>query len=547
KVRRNYLMDWLRPWYRRFLDRYLDRKWRIFAVAAVIFGSSVLMIPFLGTEFLPELDEGSILVEQVRMPSVTLAESVENANWFAARLMESIPEIETVVPKTGRSDLANDWMGVHQTDVWVVLKPRDAWRPGMTKEKIRDLIEPYLTSEPGLSYNFTQPIAMRVDELTSGVKSDIAVKVYGERLDVLNDVADRIARIVPTVEGTDNFFVEQTEGQPYLNVEIDRERIASYGLNVNDVQEVIEAGIGGEAAGQVFEGQRRFDIVIRFPEALRSSFRDIADAPIQLPGGGYIPLSRVATVSAEEGPREIARESGWRRVIVGINVRDIDIGSYVTALQMAVRENVDVPAGNFLEYGGAFEDQQRAMRHLYVVVPLALFIIFGLLYMMFGQIRYALLILLALPFALSGGVFLLWMRGLYLSVSASIGFVALFGVAVLNGIVLVAHLNKLRQDGLSVRDATLQGSVDRLRPVLMTALVASLGFIPMAFNVGPGSEVQRPLATVVIGGLITATILTLAVLPTVYNWIEKDDRVPGRDHQAFTGDQISDREEGSTA
>jgi cobalt-zinc-cadmium resistance protein CzcA len=396
----------------------------------------------------------------------------------------------------------------------------------MSKESIQDRIRPYLQSEPGLSYNFTQPIAMRVDELTSGVKSDVAVKVFGEDLETLNRVGEAIARLLPDLPGTDNFFLEQAIGQPYLTVEIDRAAIASFGLNVSDVQDIIEGGVGGKAVGQVFEGQRRFDIVLRFPEGLRDSFRKLMDVPVPLPDAGVIPLSRVASVTAQEGPREIARENAWRRVIVGVNLAGIDIGTYVANLQRAIDDQVELPGGVFLEYGGAFEEQQRAMRHLYVVVPLALFIIFGLLFVMFGQVRYALLILLNLPFALSGGVFILWARGLYLSVSASIGFVALFGVAVLNGIVLVSHMNDLRRRGLPVRDATIQGATDRLRPVLMTALVASFGFIPMAFNVGPGSEVQRPLASVVIGGLVTSTLLTLLVLPTLYNWLERDDRVP---------------------
>ncbi|MCB0259010.1 MAG: efflux RND transporter permease subunit, partial [Calditrichaeota bacterium] len=312
-----------------------------------------------------------------------------------------------------------------------------------------------------------------------------------------------------------------------LNINIDRNAVASYGLNVDEVQRVIEVGIGGQTVSEVFEGQRRFDIVLRFPEDSRDRFEKVMEIPVRLPGGGFIPLKRVAEITAQEGPREIARENGWRRVIVGANLQDIDIGSYVARLRSEIDRKIDIPPGYFLEYGGAFENQQRAMQHLYIVVPLSLFIILGLMYMMFGQIRYVLLIFLNLPFALTGGIFLLWLRGLYLSVSASIGFVALFGVAVLNGIVLVEHLNQMRQQGLSVREAVLQGSTDRLRPVLMTALVASLGFIPMAFNVGPGSEVQRPLATVVIGGLITATFLTLFVLPTIYDWIEKHERVPG--------------------
>lgn len=435
KLRKNYVIKWLRPRYKKFLEFSLNRKAITIGSAIVIFLSSLAVIPFLGTEFLPELDEGSILVEQVRMPSVTLEESVENANWLGGQLMANIPEIKTVVPKTGRSDLANDWMGVHQTDVWVVLKNPDEWRDGLMKEDIVDMIRPYLETEPGLSYNFTQPIAMRVDELTSGVKSDIAVKIFGEELEVLDQVGRDISAILNDIDGTDNHYLEQSSGQPYFNIEIDREAVASYGLNVNDVQHVIETGIGGSEAGQIFEGQRRFGIVVRLPEHLRNSFQDIMDVPLQLPNGGYISLKEVAHIYAEEGPREIARENGWRRAILGINIRDIDTGTYVANLQEAIESQIDVPAGYFLQYGGAFEDQQRAMNHLYIVVPISLLIIIGLLYMMFGKFRFTMLIFLNLPIALSGGIFILWIRGLYLSVSASIGFVALFGVAVLNGIV----------------------------------------------------------------------------------------------------------------
>ncbi|MEX0905641.1 MAG: CusA/CzcA family heavy metal efflux RND transporter [Balneolaceae bacterium] len=525
KLRKNYVINWLRPRYKKFLEKSLNMKVITVGSAVVVFVASLVLLPYLGTEFLPELDEGSILVEQVRMPSVTLEESAENADWLAAKLTQNIPEIKTVVPKTGRSDLANDWMGVHQTDVWIVLEPRDEWRDGLDKEDIINLIRPYLETEPGLSYNFTQPIAMRVDELTSGVKSDIAVKIFGEDLETLDVIGRDISQILGELEGTDNHYLEQSSGQPYFNIEIDREAVASYGLNVNEVQHVIETGIGGSVAGQIFEGQRRFDIVVRLPEHLRNSFQEIMDVPVQLPKGGYISLKQVAHIYAEEGPREIARENGWRRAILGINIRDIDTGTYVASLQQAIEEKVNVPAGYFLQYGGAFEDQQRAMNHLYVVVPISLLIIIGLLYMMFGKFRFTLLIFLNLPLALSGGIFILWMRGLYLSVSASIGFVALFGVAVLNGIVLVYHLNNLRKDGWDLKEAVIQGSADRLRPVLMTALVASLGFLPMAFNVGPGSEVQRPLASVVIGGLVTSTLLTLLVLPTIYHWMEKGKKL----------------------
>jgi len=521
RPRKNPLVDWLKPKYGRFLEKNLNKRWIILGTAIGLFVISMFIMSRLGSEFLPELDEGSILVEQVRMPSVTLDESIQNANWLGGKLMENIPEVKTVVPKTGRSDLANDWMGVHQTDVWIVLKPAKEWRKGVTKEDIIARIEPYLKTEPGLAYNFTQPIAMRVDELTSGVKSDLAVKVYGEDLEVLKELGDKISGLVGNLSGTANYFVEQPVGQPYLTIEIDREAAASFGLNVDDIQSVIEAGIGGESAGQVFEGQRRFDIVVRFPLDMRDRFEKIMEIPVQLPNDEFIPLKRVTRIVPQEGPREIQRENGWRRLIVGINIRDIDMGTYVGSLQSALDKSNIIPAGYFMEYGGTFENQQRAMKHLMLVVPLSLLIIIGLLYMNFGKFRYAFLILLNLPFAMSGGVFLMWIRGMHLSVSASIGFIALFGVAVLNGIVLVSYINQIRSHGLELRDSVIAGSVDRLRPVLMTALVASLGFIPMAFNTGPGSEVQRPLATVVIGGLITSTLLTLFVLPTVYHWMER--------------------------
>ena len=327
------------------------------------------------------------------------------------------------------------------------------------------------------------------------MKSDLAVKIYGEDLDVLGKIGDNISELLPTLPGTDNFYVEQSVGQPYLTIQIDREAVASFGLNVDDVQKVIEAGIGGLEAGQLYEGQRRFDILVRYPTDVRDQLQKIREVPVQLSNCEYIPLERVSEIVLQECPREIQRENGWRRLIVGINIKDIDLGSYVAKLQNVITEKGQIPSGYFIEYGGTFENQRRAMRHLLLVVPLSIFIIIGLLFLNFGSMKYAVLILLNLPFALSGGVFLLWLRGMYLSISASIGFVALFGVAVLNGIVLIDHINYLRKEkpGLNLKNQVIEGAVDRLRPVLMTALVASLGFLPMAFNTGPGSEVQRPL------------------------------------------------------
>lgn len=522
KIRRNFLIEFLRPKYQKFLNKYLERKFVLIIPTLVVFIISLIIMFNMGTEFLPELDEGAILVEQIRMPSVTLSESVENSNWFAGKIKENIPEIKTVVCKTGRSDLANDWMGIHQTDVWIILKPKKEWRPGISKEDIIKQIEPYLETEPGLAYNFTQPIAMRVDELTSGVKSDLAVKIFGEDLNTLQEIGKQIIGIVSNLEGTDNFYLEQSEGQPYVTINIDREAVAQFGLNVDEIQTVIEAGIGSKVAGKLFEGQKSFDIVVRFPENIRNTIDKIAEIPVHLPNGDFIPLKRVANIVPSEGPREIARENGWRRTVLSINIKGIDIGTYISKLQKEIESKVKLPAGYFITYGGSFENQQRAMKHLYLLVPLSLLIIIGLMYVMFGQIRYSLLILLNLPFALTGGILLLWIRGLYISVAASIGFIALFGIAVLNGIVLVEHINKLRLKFLNFKEAVIQGATDRLRPVLMTALVASLGFIPMAFNTGPGSEVQRPLATVVIGGLITSTMLTLLLLPTLFYWMDKN-------------------------
>lgn len=516
-------MPWfekVRSKYTHYLVKIMDHPGRTITFASVFFVLTMVLIPFMGTEFIPELDEGSILVEQIRMPSVTLDESVENANWFAGQIMAAIPEIKTVVPKTGRSDLANDWMGVHQTDVWVVLKPPSEWRSGFMKTDIIRQIEPFLQTEPGMIYNITQPIAMRVDELTSGVKSDVAIKIYGENLDSLSAISERMLPVIYQLQGTANAFVESSTGQPYVTVNIDRDAVAQFGLNVDDVQRVIETGLGGSVAGEVFEGQRRFDLVVRYPEHIRDQIEKLRSVPVSLASGAVVSLDRLASIQLEEGPREIARENGWRRSIVGINLEGIDIGTYVSNLDRAIRAQAQIPAGYFIEYGGAFENQQRAMRHLFLVVPLSLFIITMLMYINFGNIRYVLLILINLPFALSGGLFALWIRGMYISVTAGIGFVALFGVAVLNGIVLVSHINSLRANGMGLKLSTVRGAADRLRPVLMTALVASLGFIPMAVNTGPGSEVQRPLATVVIGGLVTATLLTLFVLPMLYKWME---------------------------
>jgi len=373
---------------------------------------------------------------------------------------------------------------------------------------------------PGVNYNVTQPIAMRVDELVSGVKSDIAVKVFGEDMEVLQAKASEISSVIQDISGAEDVSVEQVSGQTYLNAYIDRQAISRYGLNVADVQRVIEIALGGKVATEIYEGQRRFEVLVRYRENRRGDLYEIANAHVNLPTGGTVLLKQVARVVAEEGPVQVSREFGQRRMVVECNVRGTDIGTFVSQAQRAIEARVTLPPGYHLTWGGQFENQQNAMRRLAVVVPIAIFIIFVLLFTAFGTLRHSLLILLNLPFALTGGIFALFIRDLSLSVSASIGFIALFGVAVLNGVVLLTHINRLVESGKELTVAILEGASDRLRPVLMTALVASFGFVPMALSTGAGAEVQRPLATVVIGGLVTSTILTLLVLPVIYRWVE---------------------------
>ena len=516
----NFVIRWLKPRYERRLSWSLHKTPIITGVAIAGFLASISLVPFMGTEFLPELDEGSFLVEFKRLPSVALSTSVEDGIEIQKEL-KGIPEVRTAVFKTGRPDLANDYMGVHQTDGFIMLKPRDEWRDGMTKPKIEEEIHEILAKYDGFDYGITQPIAMRVDELVAGVKSDVAVKVFGEDYDVLLGKAQEIERVAKGIQGTGSSYVEQVTGQTYLDITIDRAAIARYGIPVARVQDVIEIAIGGKVATEVYEGTRSIDVVVRYAPERRADIESIGNILVDVPRGGRVPLSELAAIEAVEGPVQISREKGQRRIVVGVNLDDRDIGSYVAELQEKISAGVSLPAGVFLEYGGQFENQQRAMQRLSLIVPLALLIIYLLLFAMFGTIRHSAIILMNLPFALSGGILALWVRGMDISVTSAIGFIALFGVAVLNGVVMLEHINQLRKEGKPLADAVVQGATDRLRPVMMTALVASLGFIPMALNTTQGSEVQRPLATVVIGGLITSTLLTLMVLPSVYYWVER--------------------------
>lgn len=525
------LIHWIRLLYTPLLKKALKRKVLVIGIALVVLIGSFALVPFLGSEFIPELDEGSILIQPIRMPSISLTESIEIEKKVQQIIMQ-FPEVEFVVGRLGRPDIATDPMGVNLSDIYVTLKPKSEWKTAKTKEELVEKMVEELKHIPGVNYNITQPIAMRVDELVSGVKSDVAIKLFGDDLKILKEKADEIADVVRNVRGASDVSTEQISGQTYLNIYIDRSAIARYGLNVDDVQRIVEIAIGGKIATEVIEGEARFGVLVRYPENYRSDIQGIENTLVSIPrqiptsrdgqaSGGTIPLAQLARIVAEEGPVQVSREYGQRRIVIECNVRGTDIGSFVAEAKKQIESSVKIPAGYYITWGGQFENQERATRRLLVVVPLSIFIIFVLLFMTFGNLRHSFLILLNLPFALSGGILALLIRDLHMSVSASIGFIALFGVAVLNGIVMISYINQLLKEGHELEFAIVKGASDRLRPVLMTALVASFGFIPMALSHGTGAEVQRPLATVVIGGLMTSTLLTLFVLPVVYNWIEK--------------------------
>ena len=514
------IIVWAKKKYTPILKRILPKRKIVAFVAAGFVALSFAVFPFLGSEFIPQLDEGAIAVQAWRLPSVSLTTSTETSALIEKEILK-FPEVKSVVSKTGRAEIGTDPMGVEISDIFVELKPKDEWKTTDDKEELVESMSEALAMIPGIAFSFSQPIQLRVAELISGVRSDVAIKLFGEDLDVLKEKADEIVRVVSQIEGAADVQAEQITGLPQLQIRIDRSKIARYGINVSDVNEVIETAIGGKSAGEIFEGEKRFDLIVRFKEEARNNVEAIKNLLVPAPNGSNIPLSQIADVYIEEGPAQISREHSQRRIVIEANVRGKDIGSFVEEAEKAIYSKVNLPAGYYLEWGGTFENLQNARTRLMVVVPLSLFLIFVLLFISFGSIRNALLIYTGIPFAIVGGVFSLLFRNMHFSISAGVGFIALFGVAVLNGVVMVSYINKLRQEGLALDEAVIQGATTRLRPVLMTALVASLGFIPMALSTGAGAEVQRPLATVVIGGLITSTILTLFVLPTFYKWFEE--------------------------
>jgi cobalt-zinc-cadmium resistance protein CzcA len=512
---------WLKHAYLVLLKPCVRRPWLVVVPAVLVLAAAFALVPRIGTEFLPTLDEGCVGLQTFRIPSISLPQSLE-LQGRAERILKRFPEVIDVVSKTGRADIASDPMGVEISDVIVTLKPREEWTTAKTKDELVDKMRDAMAELPGVASSFSQPIALRVDELVSGVKSAIGIKIFGDDLDVLKDKAEAIARVLGKVPGAADINVEKVSGLAYLQIEIDRDKIARYGINVTDVQQVVETAIGGKEATKVYEGQKVFGLAVRFPESARSDVSPIRQILIASPQGALIPLGQLAHVYVTEGPAQISREMAQRRIVVECNVTDRDIGSFVKEAQQKIDAAVKLPPGYFLTWGGQFENQQRAMKRFSLVVPLTIGAIFLLLFGSFNSVKQALLIILNIPFALIGGILALLIGHFNLSVSASVGFIALFGVAVLNGVVMVSYFNELRREGINIELAVIKGAVLRLRPVLITASVAALGLVPMLFATGPGSEIQKPLAAVVIGGLISSTLLTLFMLPALYKAFERE-------------------------
>ena len=515
----SFLVRHIKSGYRRTLEAVSSNRAPTFVVALVLVVLSLLTFPMLGSEFIPRLDEGALAVQIQQLPSVSLTQSIATATQ-AERVLKSFPEVTKVVSKIGRAEVATDPMGVDTGDLYVGLRPIEEWKSARTREALVDKMAKALDENvPQALFSFSQPVELRTAELIAGVRSDIAIKLFGDDLDKLRQTAEKISGIVRDVPGAADVKLEQTAGLPQLLITADREAIARYGINVEDVNNVVESIVAGKQAGLVYEGEKRFDLVVRLNEVTGQDVESIKSLLVPASNGARIPLADVASIKVVEGPAQISREDRQRRIVVELNVRGRDIGSFVKEAQTVIDKQIKLPEGYYITWGGQFENLQRATLMLAIVVPLALFLIFVLLFMTFGSVSQALLIYTGIPFAMVGGIFALAIRSMPFSISAGVGFIALSGVAVLNGVVMVSYINSLK-DRMDTEAAVVEGALTRLRPVLMTALVASLGFVPMAFSTSAGAEVQRPLATVVIGGLITSSILTLLLLPNLYLWFE---------------------------
>jgi len=543
--RENMLIRWVKRGYIPSLNQAMLNKKLVVTTASVFVILSVLLGSRMGSEFVPSLDEGDIAIHALRIPGTSLSQAIKMQG-ILEKTIKEFPEVENVFSKIGTAEIATDPMPPSVADTFVTLKPHSDWPdPHKSKDELVHELEESLKRIPGNNYEFTQPIQMRFNELIAGVRSDVAVKVFGDDMDTLLDTGEEISRVLEKIPGAADVKVEQVTGLTTLTIQMNRKEMARYGLNIADVQEVIEIAIGGKSAGKVFEGDRQYELLVRMPEEMRSNVEALKRLPIPLPDigsalraglspatyreeskrPGYIPLGSVAEFNIAQGPNQISRENGKRRVVVTANVRGRDIGSFIQDAEKMIKEKVTIPAGYWITWGGQFEQMLSARKRLQIVTPVALVLIFFLLFTTFGTAKDALLVFTGVPFALTGGIVLLWARGIPLSISAGVGFIALSGVAVLNGLVMISFINKLRAEGTPLDEAILQGAITRLRPVLMTAIVASLGFLPMAVATGTGAEVQRPLATVVIGGIISSTVLTLLVLPILYHVFHGSDTV----------------------
>lgn len=517
------LVGFLKKHYLRMLDWVLANAKKTVLLSVAAFAAAVAMLPLLGTAFIPEMKEGSLVPGINRVPNISLEESIALEKQAMGIIMK-VPGVKSAISGVGRGESPADPQAQNESTPIVSLKPQDDWPDGWTQDTIAKEIQKRLQVIPSAQVVMAQPISDRVDEMVTGVRSDVAVKVFGEDLDRLLQKAHEIARVAEGVTGARDIRVDRVSGQQYLSINIDRQAIARYGLNVSDVHDVIEVAIAGKTATDIYEGERRFSAAVRLPQSFRGDVQAIKQIMLTTPNGARVPLDSLAKIEVRDGPAQVSREGGKRRVVVAINVQDRDLGGFVAELQQVVGAKVQLPPGYYLEWGGQFQNMERALGHLAVIVPATVAAIFFLLFLLFKSVRYATLIITVLPFASIGGIIGLFVTGEYLSVPASVGFIALWGIAVLNGVVMVSYIRKLRTEGLSIADAVVQGATMRFRPVMMTATVAMLGLVPFLFATGPGSEVQRPLAVVVIGGLITCTALTLLVLPTLYRWFDEEER-----------------------
>ncbi|MGA8853089.1 MAG: efflux RND transporter permease subunit, partial [Christiangramia sp.] len=507
----------------------LRRKKLVLGMAVFLLLMSGFIYTRMGGEFIPQLDEGDFVIQPVLKTGTSLSKTIETTTRIENILIEQFPEVEQVVSRIGAAEVPTDPMSMEESDVIVSLKPKGEWVSAETKDELADKFKEALAVIPGMEIEFTQPIEMRFNELITGVRADIAIKIFGENLDILNSKAQKIKNLIRDVEGASDIVVEKIVGLPQMNVKFNREKIARYGLNISDMNKVITMGFSGETAGSVFEGEKRFDMVLRLQKDHRKDISNLKNLYVDTPSGEKVPLSELADITYQKGAAKISRDNTQRRIVVGVNVRDSDLQTVVNKIREIVDNNISLPPGYSITYGGQFENLQSATARLKVAVPIALVLIFILLYFAFGNFREAIMIFSAIPLSAVGGVLLLSIRGMPFSISAGVGFIALFGIAVLNGIVLIEHFKELREEGMENNDDLIvNGAQNRLRAVLLTASAAALGFLPMAVSTGAGAEVQRPLATVVIGGLITSTLLTLIVLPVIYSVFNKEKKNKGK-------------------